>query len=154
MVAVFHHIGEPTEDKFTRSLEQILAYQGLITFDGAYKEVYEHRQVLGAREPIMFIQWDTIGTDGVCTLDEIAELKKAGFTIGWHGHTHRRLTELTDDEIRQEIHSELGPMLAYAYPHGDFDERAKRLIEEAGYLYAYSTTQGDDSDYARRREYI
>jgi peptidoglycan/xylan/chitin deacetylase (PgdA/CDA1 family) len=153
-IAVFHHIGEPTEDKFTHSLEQITQFKGLVTFDGAYKEVYTNREVLSKLHPILFVQWNTIGKKGVCNLSEIADLANLGFRIGWHGRTHRPLTELTDDEVREELRSELGKLLYYAYPHGEYDERTKQLVRKAGYKIAYSTTQGDDTDMAKVRLYI
>lgn len=152
-VAVFHKIG--TEGEYTNTIEEILNFDGVITFDGAYKSVYEHREVLGKREPILFIQYDTIDTEGVCTLDEISELEDCGFVIGWHGRTHRRLTELPDHAVINELSHNLPNIKLYAYPHGDWDGRVAKLVKDMGYLRAYSTTQGEDgNDFAIPRVYI
>lgn len=155
MVGVFHHIGQPSEDHMVNSLEQILGFKGQVTFDGAYRSVYEHRKVLGKRNPLLFIQGNTINTEGVCSLAEIMELMDWGFKLGWHGYTHRRLTELTDQEVRDELYCPLSEFVFdYAYPHGDFDDRTKQLVQEMGYQWAFSTTQGNDDPFSLRREYV
>lgn len=153
-VAVFHHIGEPTEDKFTHSIEQILAYGGIITFDGAYTSLWEHREKLAEKAPILFVQGDTLGTDGVMTMQQVVELNSLGFVIGWHGWSHRRLPELPDHEVIKELNPDSNFYKLYAYPHGDFDDRTKQLVKDMGYLRAYSTTQGNDDLFSLRREYV
>lgn len=157
-VAVFHRIGEPTEDKFCHSIDQILAFDGQITFDGAYESVYEHREELKDKDIIVFIQATTIGKEGVMSLSQIHELGiRYGFHIGWHGWSHRKLTELPDHAVIAELSppKEWNVLPIYAYPHGDFDDRTINLVKQMGYLQAYSTTQGEESnDYAIRRIYI
>lgn len=149
---VCHKIG--TEGEFTNTLEEILAYDGQITFDGAYDSVREHAYELAKREPIMFVQGDTVGTPGVMSWSEIFELEEMGFVLGWHGWSHRKLTELPDHVVIKELENNLKRCRLYAYPHGDFDERTKKLVQDMGYIRAYSTTQGDGSDFAIVREYL
>lgn len=154
MVGVFHHIGD--EGDFTNTIEQILAYNGVVTFDGAYKSVYQHRERLAEKRPLMFIQGDTIGGRGVMTEDEINDLaQNYNFTLGWHGWSHERLTDLPDHSVIREL-SNPDPNVykLYAYPHGDFDERTRNIVQKMGYLKAYSTTQGNDHPYSLHREYI
>lgn len=157
-VAVFHKIGEPSKDHMINSVEQIIDFAlkgGLVTFDGAYKSLWENRNKLYNIEPILFIQGNTVGTDGVMDWNEIMELRiKYGFTLGWHGWSHRRLTELEDRPIQRELWSPI-LMDVYAYPHGDWDDRVAKLVREAGYLRAYSTTQGvEGNDFAIPRQYL
>jgi hypothetical protein len=154
MVAVFHRIGEPTEDKFTHSLKQILDYGGEVTFDGAYTSLYEHRQELAKLKPILFVQGGTVGKEGICTWEQIWQLEDLGFVLGWHGWSHDRLTELSEEQIRKELQSSFSTKL-YAYPHGDYSELAISVIKDCGYEKAYSTTQGEkDNDFAIFREYL
>lgn len=157
MTAVFHKIGEPTEDKMTHSIEQILNYNGQITFDGAYRSVYEHRHKLAPKKPILFVQGDTVNDFynlEVCHWRELYELKELGFVLGWHGWTHRKLTDLTESDIYHELDNPLGTDL-YAYPHGEFDVIAIAFVEEMDYTKAYSTTQGEEgNDFAIPREYL
>lgn len=157
MTAVFHRIG-PKED-FQNPIEEILAFDGIITFDGVYKSVFEHRKALKGRDAIMFITGSQVGREGFCSWPELETLHRSfGFIAGWHGHTHRRLTELSDHAVIAELTPSCkSPQLfnnLYAYPHGDFDERTRNLVEQMGYKRAYSTTQGDDHPFSLRREYI
>ena len=154
-VAVFHRIGEPTPDKFTHSLEQILGFDGVITFDGAYDSIYAHRFELAPKAPIMFVQADTVDTEGVMSWDELEELYHLGFVAGWHGRTHRKLTELPDHVVIRELTPVHPDVKLYAYPHGDWDERVAQIVKGMGYLRAYSTTQGEEgNDYAIPRIYL
>lgn len=156
-VAVFHKIGEPNEDHTVNSLEQILGFKGEITFDGAYRSIWEHREILGKREPILFVQEDTVrlGNPDVLTWEEILALRPYGFILGWHGKSHRRLTELPDHVIIKELTAP--PLFGklYAYPHGDWSEHTAELVKQMGYLRAYSTTQGEGgNDFAIPRRYL
>lgn len=155
--AVFHKIGEPTEDKFTHSIEQILAFDGQITFDGAYKSVYWEREKLAPLKPILFVQGNTVNdffNTEVCDWRELYEMKEMGFILGWHGWTHRKLTELTEVDIYHELDNPLGTTL-YAYPHGEWDWKAAAFVEEMDYIKAYSTTQGEEgNDFAIPRIYV
>ena len=154
MTAVFHRIGEPTPDKFTHSIEQILAHEGQVTFDGIYTSVFEYRGVLADRKPILFVSGDQIGREGFCNKEQLLEMKKLGFVLGWHGWCHRRLNELTDEEKRLTLKRPDWIEPLYAYPHGDFDERCKMVLEAYGYKEGYSTTQGDGSEFAIIRAYV
>lgn len=154
VVAVFHKIGEPTPDHFTHSIEQILAFEGVLTFDGAYLSVFEHREALAPRKPLLFVLASTVGSDDVMGWSQIAELKKLGFIIGWHGVSHRRLTEMGDAAVYKELENGRGYKL-YAYPHGDWDQRVADIVKSMGYEKAYSTTQGEEGNaYAIPRVYI
>lgn len=154
-MVVFHHIGKPSEDKMTHSIKQILDCKDTISFDGAYECVWAHREQLKDREPILFVQGQTVGTKGVCTPEQIRELANDyGFVLGWHGWSHRKLTELPDHVIVKELTAPREYSKLYAYPHGEFDERVKKIVKDMGFVRAYSTTQGDGSDYAIIREYL
>lgn len=153
-VAVFHRIGVPNPQEFTNSIQQIMDYDGLVTFDGVYVSVFEHRGTLAKKKPILFISGDQIGREGFCNKEQLLELRKLGFTLGWHGWSHRRFNELSDDEKRLELRKPDWIEPVYAYPHGDFDDRSKHVLKAYGYFKAYSTTQGDGDDFAVIRHYI
>lgn len=153
--AVFHRIGSPNPATFTNSIEQVLAFDGLITFDGVYTSVFDNRLVLAPKHPLLFISGDQIGRDGYCNYEQLHNLKSLGFVLGWHGWSHRRLNELSDDEKRLELRRPDWVEPIYAYPHGDFDERSVYVLKAYGYKEAYSTTQGEDgNDFAIKRVYI
>lgn len=154
-VAVFHRIGTPTPDKFTHSIDQILKYDGQITFDGIYTSVFEHRHQLRHKKAILFISGDQIGREGYCNKEQLIELSRYGHTLAWHGWSHRRVTELTNEELVADLMKPEWIEPLYAYPHGDYDPRATQVLKELGYKKAYSTIQGDsNNDYATPRFYI
>jgi peptidoglycan/xylan/chitin deacetylase (PgdA/CDA1 family) len=105
------------------------------------------------RERLMLSPRDTISWDGV------RELSDAGHTIGGHTITHARLSELQELEARDEIAGDKAyiqteihkAMTFFAYPFGtdrDFNEGTKRLVQESGYAYGFTTegvfAKGDD----------
>jgi peptidoglycan/xylan/chitin deacetylase (PgdA/CDA1 family) len=73
--------------------------------------------------------------------DQIGELQESGFEIGSHTHTHRVFTELSADEVRDELRRSrdelshhLGTVPGFvAYPRGFYRAEHKRLAREAGY---------------------
>ncbi len=84
-----------------------------------------------------------------------AQLSASGFEIGAHTRTHRRLSEISRDEIllrseivdcKTEIEAALGrPCDYFAWPfgsHRDIDETAHRLIRSAGYKASFSAVRG------------
>jgi peptidoglycan/xylan/chitin deacetylase (PgdA/CDA1 family) len=79
-----------------------------------------------------------------CTWEELAELADAGWEIGSHTCSHRRLTTLSDHEVRAELvdskaecEDRLGrPCRSLAYPYGDHDARIARAARRAGYSAA------------------
>jgi peptidoglycan/xylan/chitin deacetylase (PgdA/CDA1 family) len=79
-----------------------------------------------------------------CTWEELAELADAGWEIGSHTCSHRRLTTLSEHEVRAELvdskaecEDRLGkPCRSLAYPYGDHDARVARAARRAGYSAA------------------
>ena len=94
------------------------------------------------------------------TREMVALLAGEGIEIGGHTVTHPILTKLSDEAARQEIVQNKQvleeitgrPLRLFAYPNGkfgmDFDERHEKMVAEAGYEAAFSTTPG-----AMSREY-
>jgi peptidoglycan/xylan/chitin deacetylase (PgdA/CDA1 family) len=81
---------------------------------------------------------------------ELRAMRSAGVTIGSHTCTHPHLPELDVQAKRREISdskARLEAMLgesvtAFAYPYGEFDDDARRLVEESGYRVACSVRSG------------
>ena len=78
--------------------------------------------------------------------DQIRRLHGQGFEFGSHTHNHRPLTELSEEQARQELtrsrqalEDRLGVAPQFlAYPRGLYDDRHKRLARETGYAGACS----------------
>jgi peptidoglycan/xylan/chitin deacetylase (PgdA/CDA1 family) len=72
---------------------------------------------------------------------QLQELAEAGWEIGSHTRTHRRLTQLSDEalagelrESREACENAMGrPCRSVAYPYGDFDVRVADAASAAGY---------------------
>jgi peptidoglycan/xylan/chitin deacetylase (PgdA/CDA1 family) len=77
---------------------------------------------------------------------EIADLRKAGMTIGFHTLHHRTLVGMPEEEVeaavrdgREELEAVVGePLRMFAYPHGKADARVARCVQLAGYDAAWT----------------
>lgn len=148
-----HNIGVHNHPNYN-TREQILACNDAIGFDGIYLNVYENQDILKNKSGIMFVMGDFMGKDNsfdlahvpalekYCTWEQVYELcTKYNFEIGWHTWSHRDLTQLSRDEIMEEV---TPPFLMkhFAYPYGTFNDLVIECVREAGYKLAYSVTQG------------
>jgi peptidoglycan/xylan/chitin deacetylase (PgdA/CDA1 family) len=105
------------------------------------KKMDELRQRVGAKH---------LNNPRPMTWDQVRAIRNAGHTIGSHTHWHGILTDLTDPEVRLELsfskarlESELSvPCEFFAYPNGDADARTARLVDECGYVGAFTQTAG------------
>lgn len=153
---VCHKIGEPNRETFTNSIEQILAYDGEITFDGVYGSVWEHREQLKDKDIILFYTGDPRVSGTLSKKDTIALAHYLNAEVGWHTWLHHDLTKLSDEELRVELTSDLdlAPMQSLAYPFGNYDDRVVQFAKEAGFKRGFSTTQGDGGLFSIKREYL
>ena len=102
----------------------------MLTFDDGYADNYtalfpllkQHRV-----PALIFLITDRIGTAGYLTWNQVREMHQSGLVaFGSHTCTHRRLRDLPDDEIWQEItqskqilEEKLGaPVVSFCYPYG------------------------------------
>jgi peptidoglycan/xylan/chitin deacetylase (PgdA/CDA1 family) len=87
--------------------------------------------------------------DRTMSWEQIAELHAGGVTFGSHTSTHEILTmiPLTDAEqeivasreaIQQKLHV---PCSLFSYPNGDYSERVRNIVEDAGYKLAFSNQE-------------
>jgi peptidoglycan/xylan/chitin deacetylase (PgdA/CDA1 family) len=79
----------------------------------------------------------------------VETMAAAGIEFGSHTNTHRRLPELGDEELRQElldsrrrIAARLGSCDSLAYPFGDWDARVADAARDAGYRFAFTLPSG------------
>lgn len=90
--------------------------------------------------------------DPLMTLEQMKALTDSAWvTLGSHGMVHRKVSALSDDEIRYELQesyrilqSELGDRFlpVFAYPWGDYSEHAIALLEESPYRFAFTVENG------------
>jgi peptidoglycan/xylan/chitin deacetylase (PgdA/CDA1 family) len=88
--------------------------------------------------------------DGFMTWDEVRTMHAGRTAFGGHGTSHRLLTTLTADEVRDEatrsretIGRELGGAPAsFSYPNGDWNAGVADAVQTAGYRVSFSTERG------------
>lgn len=161
---LLHRIGPRVNSNFN-TIEEILACKESISFDGIYKEVEEFGGSLKALPDItFFVMGKFVGGNNrfdigqprgnYLTWEEIfslADWLKA--KIGYHSWSHMDLTSLSDEEVEREVRPPF-PMDFFAYPGGAVNARVAKIVEAAGYKEAFSVTQGDGSQFQRRRRYL
>ncbi len=160
---LLHRIGSRVNSNFNE-LEEILAHEGPISFDGVYTSVWGHRESLKGKDIKLFFCGGHVGRDNTfdtgqpygqfCDWNQLLSLKlDYGFKLGYHSLTHRNLVDLTDQEIVEEVAPPF-PMASFCYPYGNVDARVEKAVREAGYSDAWSVIQGDGSQYQRHRRYL
>jgi peptidoglycan/xylan/chitin deacetylase (PgdA/CDA1 family) len=125
----------------------------LLTLDDGYVSVLEIAEPILARRrqpALLFVSPALLGEETsperIVSADELRELHRSGFEIGAHGLDHRRLTELSEEELRRqcsEAREHLADLLgrlprAFSYPHGAFDAHACRAVAAAGYEVGFA----------------
>ncbi len=169
---LLHNIGPRVNSNYN-TLQELLKVPArkILTFDGVYEAVWEHRYALArmGNPIILFPAGDHVGRDNsfdagqppakFATWKQIQEIVDVtGAEVGWHSWSHRRLDWLKDDEIRKELHwpREQGfKIRTFAYPYGNVDKRVENLVKEAGYESAWCAGHlGDGSQFQLKRQYL
>jgi biofilm PGA synthesis lipoprotein PgaB len=123
----------------------------LLTFDDNYAGQYKYAFPLLKKynyPAVWSVHTRFVGTGGQkpkATWDQLREMQKSGLiTVASHTVNHLNMTNLSDAEIEKEVteskkvlEKELGVTIDYfTYPEGDFTQRAKDKVKEAGYKAA------------------
>ncbi|WP_043173683.1 polysaccharide deacetylase family protein [Streptomyces sp. NRRL B-24484] len=96
--------------------------------------------------------WDPDGPrKPLLTVDQVVELAAAGWEIGSHGLSHRRLPGLSADELADQARGSRraleqlvgGPVTGFCYPYGAVDRPAADAVRDAGYQYACAIEHGE-----------
>lgn len=136
-----------------------------VTFDDGFATTFEHAMPVLEKYCVpatMYIVANRIGGDNdwmhsrgmpkrtLMDASQIREMDAAGIDIGSHTLNHARLSETPEDQMQQEIAESktcLEGLLTksvrhFAYPYGLYNETARNLVEQAGYVSACSTRSG------------
>lgn len=125
----------------------------VITFDDGYRDNFTNAFPVMQKYHFpgtVFMVSSYIGGDGFLTADQLKQLQAAGWTIGGHTENHVNLgaasrsviaTELTHS--RRTLENLLGRSLKYiAYPYGGYNADAVAMVQDDGYLMAFTTERG------------
>jgi peptidoglycan/xylan/chitin deacetylase (PgdA/CDA1 family) len=94
-----------------------------------------------------FILASKVGRPGYMDWQQIKELSDYGMIIGSHGMTHRIMTELSEEELNQEIvdskkilEENLKQTINYfSIPRGFYDKRIINKAKQAGYQAVFTS---------------
>jgi peptidoglycan/xylan/chitin deacetylase (PgdA/CDA1 family) len=128
-----------------------------VTFDDGDSSVFEYALPILAELGVpgtAFVVVQRVGAPGFLSWEQLASLAAAGWEIGSHTMSHRRLPDLDDAslaaelrESRSTIEARIGvPCRSIAYPYGDWDPRVRGATARAGYTAACVTGRASDVD--------
>jgi peptidoglycan/xylan/chitin deacetylase (PgdA/CDA1 family) len=127
-------------DTFTYAVPPLLEYQVPATFFVTTGLIDRLPDVIRARS---WHGW--LDETSTLTWGQILELRGMGMEIGSHGHTHRVLTRLEDEDVMEDLATSRklledrldDSVTSFAYPRGrprrDLSSRTVRLASEVGY---------------------
>lgn len=125
----------------------------LITFDDGYRDNISAAEILKdfGMTGLFFISTAYIskqynGVD-MLKIDDIKKLKKMGMYIGSHSHIHQQLSELSKDEIAQQIRTSIEILNQFqniedfAYPYGNINYSVINTLKDLKIKRAYVIRQ-------------
>jgi peptidoglycan/xylan/chitin deacetylase (PgdA/CDA1 family) len=132
----------------------------VLTFDDGHASHFELVAPLLNRYRFtgtFFVTTGLVGRPGYMTWEQIRKLVFLGMEVGSHGATHRPLTGLSADDVRQELvgsrerlAQELGvPIQAMAAPGGFWNQAVADASKDAGYEAVWVSeigTNGKDTN--------
>jgi peptidoglycan/xylan/chitin deacetylase (PgdA/CDA1 family) len=86
----------------------------------------------------------------VLSWEELRQLAREGVTLGAHTRTHPMMTQLSPEQIREEIigsHSDLqreigGALPIFCYPNGTHNDTVVDILRQEGFVIAFTTLDG------------
>ncbi len=136
----------------------------VITVDDGFRSFYENGLPLLEKygfPATLFINTETVGGSSYMNWEEIKDASERGIEIGNHTHSHafflnqapEKRYSLFEEEIRlcqQLIQENLNiKSTVFAYPYGEFDQKMKEIVQNAGFVAAAAQNSGvisNDSD--------
>jgi peptidoglycan/xylan/chitin deacetylase (PgdA/CDA1 family) len=125
-----------------------------LTFDDGNADNFASAAVLDQYDlhATWYIPSGLVGTSGYMSWDQLHSLQVAGHEIGGHSLGHTRLDGLPPDALRRQVCDDRLALqgrgfgaASFAYPFGAYDQAAKQMVQDCGYLSARTIGAGPDS---------
>ena len=115
----------------------------IFTFDDGHVSNYDAAMILAEKgfSGDFFVNSSTIGTNNFLSKSQLNDMVKMGMSIQSHGHRHVFMSDLTDDQLSEELSrskSEIEdatnvPVTIFAPPGGRISQRVIERAQELGY---------------------
>ena len=150
--------------RFVRGEVELPTGSVLVTMDDGYSSVLSVAAPILRQYGVPAVAYITTGAIGnreagkgagesFLTWKQVGALDAGGMAIGSHGHTHRSMTKLGQDELREEgqrsktlIETQLGrKVTSFAYPfgmRGDESVSTAKTLAECGYTSIFISQHG------------
>jgi peptidoglycan/xylan/chitin deacetylase (PgdA/CDA1 family) len=114
------------------------------TFDDGYESAFTEAYPILSKHGytgVIYVITNSIGQPGYVSINQLKALQVSDWEIGSHTVTHRDLTSLTDEEIRNELLNSKQylekqgiSVWGLASPNGDYNQKVVNIISDY-YLY-------------------
>jgi peptidoglycan/xylan/chitin deacetylase (PgdA/CDA1 family) len=118
-----------------------------VTFDDGFADTYGAVELLRLRDlaATVYVTSGEVGAANRLSRAQVADLARLpDVEVGAHGVRHRRLDELDDADLAEELYVSRARLedltqegvVSFAYPHGSYDRRVREAVIAAGYRSA------------------
>ena len=124
-----------------------------LTFDDGDADNFASAAVLtqNGLHATWYIPSGLVGTAGYMTWDQLETLRADGHEIGGHGLDHINIDGLDAQELRRQVCDDRRAIqdrgfepVSFAYPYGGYDDAARAMVQECGYLSARTIGAGPE----------
>jgi peptidoglycan/xylan/chitin deacetylase (PgdA/CDA1 family) len=115
-------------------------------------KILSHGEMMEAVEDVcgQLLNGENGSLNDVIGWEELRRLVKEGLTLGGHTRTHPILTQVSLEQVREEVRGsledlrrEIGEVLpVFAYPNGNHTEMIMKILHDEGYKLAFITRGG------------
>ncbi|WP_067831344.1 polysaccharide deacetylase family protein [Actinomadura kijaniata] len=107
-------------------------------------------------------EWDDGPRKPLMDHQQLRAVADVGMEVASHGLRHRRLPDLTESELHEELHGSRDvlermidrPVRGFAYPYGVLTAREAEAVEKAGYDYGCAIWDEHPCRHALARTYV
>ncbi|MDR1672780.1 MAG: polysaccharide deacetylase family protein [Bacteroidales bacterium] len=151
----FHIVSLREVERAYQTGQRLPPHSVLLTLDDGWLDNYTQAFPVVKEKKVPVTIFLSVALTGVekdlLTWQQVHEMHESGWVqFASHGAHHRRLRNLSDAEIIEELAisrnvltKALGTeVLSFCYPYGAFDRRVRQLVFQTGYIMDFGTRKG------------